>query len=261
MILSPLLWGADAGVLGATNPPCAPTYNLTLSSLTMQCNGSGWSSPTRGAQFGVVSYDWSNAKAAWAASKPMDCEERLAHQAKLTKDANPASKVFVYRNVVKALPWFSSVRKILNDPAFAGFFLRFDPTRKGSYHVPNCAAENASKCSLFYHDQEQTPEVPTKANPHPDGSCADGVCDCGMMPCGEYLFDHRNGTQLREWIINEHILSMTGLGSSSIDGFFIDDYWWPDLLCKDDPPLLDVRAAIPFKVLQKSIVTTKLIWV
>ena len=32
-------------------------------------------------------------------------------------------------------------------------------------HVPRCAAENASKCSPFYHDQEQTPEVPTTDDP------------------------------------------------------------------------------------------------
>lgn len=53
-------------------------------------------------EFGIVSYDWSNAKAQWAASKPMDCEERLLQQATMTKQLNPASHVFVYRNVVKA---------------------------------------------------------------------------------------------------------------------------------------------------------------
>ena len=225
------------GIMGPTNPPWAPTYNLSLSSLTMQCNGSGWSSPQRGAQFGVISYDWSNAKAAWAAAKPMDCEERLARQAKLTKSENEASKVFVYRNIVKALPWFSSVRKILDDPAYAGFFLRFDPVRKGAYHVPDCAAENATKCSVFYHDQEQTPEVPTSVHPHPDGSCTGGACDCGAQPCGEYLWNHHNGTQLREWLIREHILGATGLGSPFIDGFFIDDYWCSDLLCHQDPSI------------------------
>ena len=40
------------------------------------------SSPSRGAEFGIVSYDWSNAKAQWAAEKPMDCEERLQTQAR-----------------------------------------------------------------------------------------------------------------------------------------------------------------------------------
>ena len=50
----------------------------------MTCNGSGWSSPELGAQFGIVSYDWSNAKTQWAAAKPMDCEKRLQTQARMT---------------------------------------------------------------------------------------------------------------------------------------------------------------------------------
>ena len=119
-----LLATASAGVLPPTSPLWPPVYDLGLSTITMQCNGSGWSSPERGAvrpfrrsihrvrfggpccfvvqEFGIVSYDWSNAKAQWAASKPMDCEERLLQQATMTKQLNPASHVFVYRNVVKA---------------------------------------------------------------------------------------------------------------------------------------------------------------
>ena len=201
----------------------------------MQCNSSGWSDPVRGAAFGIISYDWSNAKAQWAAARPMDCEEQLQTQARLTKYANPKSNVFVYRNVVKALPWFTSVREKLDDPRYAGWFLRFDKSKAGKYHVPDCAAENASKCSVFYHDQEQTPAVPTPAAPHPDGSCSGGVCDCGDSPCGEYLFDHRNGSMLREWIVNELILGPTGVGDAAIDGLFIDDFWCSDLICKDDP--------------------------
>ena len=75
--------------LPPTLPSWAPTYDMQMSSLTMQCNSSGWSSPTRGGSFGIVSYDWSNAKAQWAAAKPMDCEERLLTQAQMTKKANP----------------------------------------------------------------------------------------------------------------------------------------------------------------------------
>lgn len=97
--------------------------------------------------------------------------------------------------------------------------------------------ENSSKCSQFYHDQEQTPEVPTPSSPHPDGSCAATGCDCGVEPCGEYLFDHRNGSQLRDWIVNELILSPTALGSPAVDGMFIDDYWCSDLLCNQNPSI------------------------
>ena len=181
----------------------------------MQCNSSGLSNATRGAQFGILSYDWSNNKKEWAAAAPMDCEEELLAQAESTKkaaEATPGSNthVFVYRNVVKALPWFSSVRTILLDPHYSGFFLKFkDETSNTS--VPRCAAENKNKCSMYYHDQLQTPEVPTTLKPHPDGSCDPKIgCDCGEgLPCGEYLWDHRNGTQLRNWLLEHHILSST----------------------------------------------------
>jgi hypothetical protein len=225
----------DDGFLPPCNPPWPPSYNINDSLITMQVNLSGLSSPRRGAEFGIVSYDWSNMKDIWAASKPMTCEELMVEQAVATKEAaglvpnNP--KIFVYRNIVKALPWFTSVRKKLDDPQFAGFFLKFDPSKKGHYHVPDCAAENAMHCSVFYHDQLQTPEVPTADNPTPDGSCSYNRCDCGSQPCGEYLFDHRNGTMLREWIVNEVILGATALGHPYIDGLFLDDFWCSDLLC------------------------------
>ena len=218
-----------AGVLPPTNPPWPPTYNMAKSTLSMQCNSSGWSNAQRGAAFGIVSYDWSNAKAQWAKARPMDCEERLLHQAKMTKAVNASSRVFVYRNIVKALPWFKAVREKLDDPAYAGWFLKFDP--KATTHVPRCAAENRSKCSAFYHDQEQTPAVPTPAKPHPDGACAGGVCDCGKAPCGEYLFDHRNGSSLRDWIVSELVLGKSALGSDAVDGLFIDDFWCSNKLC------------------------------
>eukprot|EP00471_Norrisiella_sphaerica_P000396 CAMPEP_0184488090 /NCGR_PEP_ID=MMETSP0113_2-20130426/10521_1 /TAXON_ID=91329 /ORGANISM="Norrisiella sphaerica, Strain BC52" /LENGTH=420 /DNA_ID=CAMNT_0026870567 /DNA_START=299 /DNA_END=1561 /DNA_ORIENTATION=- len=211
---------------------------MSLSTLTMQCNSSGWSSPSRGSEFGVVSYDWSNAKDQWAAMKPMDCEERLQRQAHMTKKRNPSSKVFVYRNLVKALPWFSSVREKLDDARYSSWFLHFDTSKKPSaYHVPPCALENSTKCSIFYHDQEQTPEVPTPDKPHPDGKCTQGNCDCGFHPCGEYLFDHRNGSQLRQWIVDSLINGPAGLGDKNIDGFFIDDYWCSNLLCQRDPTI------------------------
>jgi hypothetical protein len=93
-----------------------------MSTLVMTCNNSGWSNPHRGAQFGIASYDWSNAKAQWAAAKPMDCEERLLEQAMQTKSQNRQTHTWVYRNLVKALPWFSTVRNKLDDPQYEGFF-------------------------------------------------------------------------------------------------------------------------------------------
>jgi hypothetical protein len=154
----------------------------------------------------------------------------LLEQAVQTKQAG-AKHVFVYRNIVKALPWFRSVREKLNDPAYEGFFLSFsNTTMNNDYHVPACARENKTFCSHLYHDQEQTPQVPTSNDPHPDGSCV-GYCDCGEHhPCGEYLFDHRNGTMLREFLVDEIILG--ALKHGVIDGFFLDDFWCSDLICQ-----------------------------
>ena len=67
-------------------------------------------------------------------------------------------------------------------------------------------------CTTMYHDQEQSPAVPSPSNPSPDGTCS-GTCDCGGVPCGEYLFDHRNGTQLREWLLAEVIRGPNSVGN------------------------------------------------
>jgi len=64
--------------------------------------------------------------------------------------------------------------------------------------------------------------VPTLDDPNPDGAC-EVECGCGYaLPCGEYLFDHRNGSMLTDWLVNEYILGPTGVGSDAIDGLFID---------------------------------------
>ena len=45
---------------------------------------------------------------------------------------------------MKALNWFGSVREKLDDPQYAGFFLKFDPANgKGGYHVPQVRARDA----------------------------------------------------------------------------------------------------------------------
>ena len=41
----------------------------------------------------------------------MNDNELLAAQAEAIAAANPGAKVFTYRNLVKALPWFSEVRE------------------------------------------------------------------------------------------------------------------------------------------------------
>jgi len=111
------------------------------------------------------------------------------------------------------------VQQKLADPASANWFLTFKPNT--TYHVPQCDNNyNPPKCSNFYHDQDQTPGYP-----HGDGNCP-GPCDCGPVPCGEYLWDHRAGDPLRDWIVNDFIMGPTGLGNANVSGFYFDDGWF-----------------------------------
>lgn len=153
----------------------------------------------------------------------MNAEELMFQQARLTKASSPASHVFVYRNGIKALPWFTSVRTLLSDPAYNVWFVPF--AANSTPHVPTCDNNyNPPKCSQLYHDQVQTPGYPSG-----DGTCAAPACDCGPVPCGEYVFDHRkanvtvyNQTFL-EWFISGYILNADGGGSDVVQGMYFDD--------------------------------------
>ena len=122
------------------------------------------------------------------------------------------------------------MRAKLEDPAYAGFFLRFKACNESEpgcgYHVPNCDTNyDPPLCSTLYHDQSQSPAVPSPSNPNPDGVCV-GTCDCGAVPCGEYLYDWRNGSQLIQFVIDEVLLGPLGMGAGPmIKGFFIDDFY------------------------------------
>eukprot|EP00911_Craspedida_sp_UC1_P001382 UC1_evm1s1043 len=142
-------------------PKWAPEWSLPRSTLFMPCNASGFTDPNLAAKFGVADFDWSNAKLEWANQSPMDCQERLVTQAELVKQASKNStKCFVYRNLVKALPWYTQVREKMVDPLYAGWFLKFKESG-GPYAVPKCTTDaSGEKCSDFYHDQEQTPQPP-----------------------------------------------------------------------------------------------------
>ena len=86
-------------------PLIRPTYQMNSSTFIMPCNYSGWTDPATVKGWGIVDFDWSNAKAYWAQDKPMLCEERMLIQAQKVKWASPSTRVWVYRNSIKALPW------------------------------------------------------------------------------------------------------------------------------------------------------------
>ena len=65
-------------------PKWTPTYNMSESTVVMPCNYSGlydYDAFPELARFGLVDYDWSNAKSTWLNESPMTCEEMLVEQA------------------------------------------------------------------------------------------------------------------------------------------------------------------------------------
>ena len=71
-----------------------------------------------------------------------------------------ASLLLCRRNTIKALNWYRSVQKKLDDPRYAGWFVRFKDYKgresNSSYHVPACdwysEPGKPAKCSVFYHE-------------------------------------------------------------------------------------------------------------
>ena len=173
----------DDAVVVFDVPKWKPTYNMTQSTVVMPCNESGFADPELFSRFGISDFDWSNAKVEWSNAKPMDCEERLVTQASMVKAVNPTARVFVYRNLVKALPWYTSVREKITDPAYSGWFLPFSkkPSNGTKWHMSKCTG---SKCSNLYHDQEQTPHAP--------GSTAPTAPTRTKLSDGWYLYNSTN---------------------------------------------------------------------
>jgi len=224
-----LVFGLFCSFALAQHPNYPPTWVMNASTIIMPCNYSGFTDPATTTGWGLIDFDWSNAKQFWAKAKPMDCAELLLKQVQITTEASPGTTVYVYRNSIKALPWYTSVRLTLNDPAYARWFLTFDP-KISSYHVPTCDNNYTPPlCSKYYHDQSQTPEYPNG-----DGDCAAPACDVGNVPVGEYIWDPRswnvsvNGKTFGDWFINDYLFDETGGANPKVSGFFFDDQWTLD---------------------------------
>ena len=52
--------------------------------------------------------------------KPMDAETMMVEAAVSNQRANPDSRSFVYRDLLKARSFFKKTREKLDDPAYAG---------------------------------------------------------------------------------------------------------------------------------------------
>ena len=128
----------------------------------------------------------------------MNVEEMLNQQAHALVAADPGVKPFVYRNRIKAEPFFTSIRRVLEDPTYAPWFLHFKPGGafpNGTYHSgPRCDHNyDPPLCSDLYHFPGG-PAMPGDAQPgDTNPRCDPPHCDCGgIMPCATYLYDWRN---------------------------------------------------------------------
>ena len=129
----------------------------------------------------------------------------------------------VYRNLQWAYPWYTDVRKTLEDPAYSDWYLKFKEDG-GPTFSKRCDTAKPHVCSDLFHNQEQSPGYPTG-----DGDCAPPGCDCGTVPCGFYVFNHStttvvNGQSFQDWFIDSYIFNELG-SSPLVSGFFLDDGW------------------------------------
>lgn len=275
------LWTSGAGSTcgnegGTSPPPCRvppwpATWQMNASTIIMPCNYTGYQVPKTVAGWGIVDFDWSNNLAGWSSSTPMDNDERQLEQVKMIKsDPSTAAytKVWIYRNSVYGYPWFSSVRKLLDDPAYAPWFIMFNGT--GPWTSPNCDTNyKPSKCTRYFHTQMDTPLPTTTWGP--EGRPIGGYgkcypkdnktgCDCGTKPCGFYVFNHSStavikGQTFQEWFVDSYMFNEVCApliqpypsfltrtcpiffeigGSNLVDGFYWDDTWYPGGV-GDDP--------------------------
>ena len=123
-----------------------------------------------------------------------------------------------------AYPWYTSVRTILEDPAYSDWFSSFKPGGSkpgGGWYSDPCDANNRTYCSDRYHNQEQSPAYPSG-----DGDCDAPTCDCGKVPCGFYFFNHSsttvvNGQTFGAWFKDTYIFDAQGT-SPLVSGFYFD---------------------------------------
>ena len=86
----------------------------------------------------------------------------------------------------------TSVRRLLDDPAYDVWFLKYaNYNGSGTFKNPACDYNfSPPKCSHLWHSQTQTPQHKDWAHnasippDFGDGMCAE-ACDCGRVPCGE----------------------------------------------------------------------------
>eukprot|EP01052_Picozoa_sp_SAG31_P047697 SAG31_NODE_9663_length_1245_cov_0.717277_1_plen_216_part_10 len=187
----------------------------------------------------------------------MTVSESIATQAAAAHARFPDTKIGVYRNGIKAINMFSGQREKLEDPAYAGWFMPYHAYPHGGWQrnhsckVPTptgpCASDKYTtspctyeKCSGLWHDQTQVPEyrkrgqqeglggsAGSSGKPHYDNGVCTEECDCGSLPCGNYIYDHRNAS-LAEWFVSNGgpIINNATMLAPGVVSFYLDDSFW-----------------------------------
>ena len=227
-------------------PKWQPTFGMRESTAIMPCNYSGFYNLPSLADYGWIQFDWSNRKDLWCQDKPMTASETISTQAQLAHAALPSAKIGVYRSGIKAINLFAEVREKLDDPAYSGWFVKYNDYPSGGYsknHTyfagpctypnghegPPLQANASGKCSPYYHEQTQVPQHHTKLSgpPHYDNGVCIDECDCGKLPCGNYVFDHRNDS-FSKWYVSADgpIISNRTILAPGVVAYYLDDSAW-----------------------------------
>ncbi len=193
---------------GQVLPSWPATWNMSRSTAIMICNNSGLVDPSWAAPWGLVDVDWNSNKNNWSTTQPyMTNEENMLYNLQQIKQVNPNGITWLYRNGIKALPWFTTVRKLLEDQSQWGLFM---PLANCS-PAPGVYVCGPNATNNLYHDFEQTPH---------------GTLDeCGVgVQCGEYVFNHRNAS-LTDFLLGDYFFGETSSLSPYVDGYYVDDGW------------------------------------
>jgi hypothetical protein len=142
--------------------------------------------------------DWTNAMEIWL--KPdrnaSTCEATLLEQARRVKAAKTGTRVLVYRQALWALSWMESVRAVMYDPAFAGYFLRY-------------------KNGAVWKEPPQTSDTKHSQSP--------AIIPLCTQPAGECAMWNWTNASARRYFQDVVVGGPHGTGSDLVAGIFLDD--------------------------------------
>lgn len=128
---------------GGNGPPCpdptwSPTWALNLSTVTQSQAGphGSYVDAAAGAAWGVVTFDWADARSIWQNVHPHTGEAALTEQCRRIKALGTGTKCMVYRQNELAVQWDKSCRLAMT-PSNGGMFLGFK-TKKLCEAAPPC---------------------------------------------------------------------------------------------------------------------------